>query len=70
MKEKKYQVTIKVEGKESEEFIMSGKSSAAVKQLLISFYKKTLGDDIEIEVQTVRVEFIDGDYRKVIDDDK
>ena len=35
-----------------------------------SFFKKTLGEDIEIEVQTARVELINGDYRKVTYDGK
>ena len=70
MKEKKYKVTIRVKGKETEEFIMSGKSSIAVKKKLISFYKKTSGENTEMEIYTVRVEFVDGDYREVIDDGK
>ena len=65
MKEKKYKVTTRVDGKEPEEFIMSGKSSSAFKKLIISFFKKTLGEDIEIEVDTVRVERIDGDYIEI-----
>ena len=65
MKEKKYKAIVKIKGKKAEEFIMSGKSSVAVKKLLISFFKKTLGEDIEIEVDTVRVERIDGDYIEI-----
>ena len=65
MKEKKYKAIVKIKGKKTEEFIMSGKSSVAVKKLLISFFKKTLGEDIEVEVDTVRVERIDGDYVEI-----
>ena len=65
MKEKKYKAIVKIKGKKTEEFIMSGKSSVAVKKLLISFFKKTLGEDKEIEVDTVRVERIDGDYVEI-----
>lgn len=65
MKEKKYKAIVKIKGKKTEEFIMSGKSSVAVKKLLISFFKKTLGEDIEIEVDTIRVERIDGDYVEI-----
>ena len=65
MKEKKYKAIVKIKGKKAEEFIMSGKSSVAVKKLLISFFKKTLGEDIEIEVDTIRVERIDGDYIEI-----
>ena len=65
MKEKKYKAIVKIKGNKTEEFIMSGKSSVSVKELLISFFKKTLGEDIEIEVDTVRVERIDGDYIEI-----
>ncbi len=65
MKEKKYKAIVKIKGNKTEEFIISGKSSVSVKELLISFFKKTLGEDIEIEVDTVRVERIDGDYIEI-----
>ena len=65
MKEKKYKTTVKIDGFEPEQFIMTGKSSIAVKKLLISFFKKTLGEDIDIKIDTVRVERIDGDYVEI-----
>ena len=65
MEEKKYKATVKINGKEPEEFIMTGKSSIAVKKLLISFFKKTLGEDIDIKIDTVRVERVDGDYVEI-----
>ncbi len=65
MEEKKYKATVKINGKEPEEFIMTGKSSIAVKKLLTSFFKRTLGEDIEIKIDTVRVERIDGDYIEI-----
>ena len=65
MKEKRYKAIVKINGSESEEFIMTGKSSVAVKKLLTSFFKKTLGEDIEIKIDTVRVERVDGDYVEI-----
>lgn len=65
MKEKKYKTTVKIDGSEPEQFIMTGKSSIAVKKLLISFFKRTLGEDIDIKIDTVRVERIDGDYVEI-----
>lgn len=65
MKEKKYKTTVKIDDSEPEEFIITGKSSIAVKKLLISFFKKTLGEDIDIKIDTVRVERVDGDYVEI-----
>lgn len=65
MKEKKYKTTVKINDSEPEEFIITGKSSIAVKKLLISFFKKTLGEDIDIKIDTVRVERVDGDYVEI-----
>ena len=62
---KTYLAIVKIKGHEPDDFIMTGKSSNEVKKVLISFFKKTLGEDIEIEVQTVRVECLDGDYVQI-----
>lgn len=60
-----YLAIVRIKGHEPEDFIMTGKSSAAVKKLLITFFKKLLGEDIEIEVDTVRVVQVDGDYTEI-----
>lgn len=70
MKNNTYLAIVKINGHEPDDYIMTGKSSSEVKRVLISFFKKTLGEDIEIEVQTARVELINGDYRKVTYDGK
>lgn len=62
---KTYLAIVKIKGNKTEEFIMSGKSSVAVKKLLISFFKKTLGEDTDIKIDTVRVERVDGDYIEI-----
>ena len=62
---KTYLAIVKIKGHEPEDFIMTDKNSAAVKKVLISFFKKILGENIEIEVDTVRVERIDGDYVQI-----
>ncbi len=65
MKNNTYIAIVKINGHEPHDYIMTGKSSSEVKKVLISFFKKTLGEDIEIEVQTVRVECVDGDYVQI-----
>lgn len=65
MKNNTYIAIVKINGHEPEDFIMTDKNSAAVKKVLISFFKKILGENIEIEVDTVRVERIDGDYVQI-----
>ena len=62
---KTYVAIVKIKGHEPDDFIMTGKSSSEVKKILISFFKKTLGEDVEIEVQTVKVMRVDGDYTKI-----
>ena len=65
MRNNTYLAIVKIKGHEPDDFIMTGKSSSEVKKILISFFKKTLGEDIKIEVQTVRVMRVDGDYTKI-----
>ncbi len=63
--DKTYLAIVKIKGHEPDDFIMTGKNSVAVKQTLISFFKKLLGENVEIEVETIRIEQIDGDYVKI-----
>lgn len=63
--DKTYLAIVKIKGHEPDDFIMTGKNSVAVKQTLISFFKKVLGENVEIEVETIRIERIDGDYVKI-----
>ncbi len=62
---KTYLAIVKIKEHGPDDYIMTGKSSSEVKKVLITFFKKTLGENIEIEVQTVRVECIDGDYVQI-----
>ena len=62
---KTYLAIVKIKGHEPDDFIMTGKNSVEVKKVLESFFRKTLGEDIEIDIQTVRIERIDGDYVQI-----
>lgn len=65
MNRKTYRATVTINGKNSKDYIMSGKSKIAVKRELISFFKKTLGEWNTVKVSLVRVEWINGDYREL-----
>lgn len=64
-KDKTYLAIVKIKGHKPDDYIMTGKNSVAVKQTLISFFKKVLGENVEIEVETMRIERIDGDYIRI-----